>query len=115
MLVEGSKLMQSVLRQSDHLGRWGGEEFLLLCQQTRAEEALVLAEKLRSIVFTKLSEIIQMKISITLGVGQISDNETIDGCINRVDHALYKGKSAGRNRIKLAPEHVKLETNLPSD
>ena len=94
-------LLGRLIRKQDCLGRWGGEEFLLLLPETAAEGATVLAEKLRKRVEEHEFVYVGLKLPITMtfGVAQYNNDYGIDACIVGADSALYKGKSNGRNCV----------------
>jgi len=80
------------------LGRFGGEEFILLLPDTPPESALVVAERIRAAV-AKVSEGLPA-ITVSIGVTVNRPDETdIDELLARADRALYLAKSQGRNRI----------------
>lgn len=93
----------SGLRKQDIVGRWGGEEFILLLPETIIEGGKVAAEKIRRKIeqnkFIYNDNIIP--ISITFGVSEYSNDKSVDGCIKEADTALYRGKSKGRNRVEI--------------
>ena len=102
VLESGGRLMKGVIREQDLVGRWGGEEFLLLMPDTEIDGALIVAEKLRSKVEEVLSNEIKCQVTITLGIAQCGRSETIESCLKRADEALYKGKALGRNRVEVS-------------
>lgn len=102
VLVEASTVMQDTVRERDVVARWGGEEFLLLTQQSSLSGALKVAEKIKESVNLALSEKTGIDITLTIGVAQISPGESIDACIKRADLALYDGKRTGRNKVMIA-------------
>ncbi len=86
------------LRESDTLARWGGEEFVVLAVNTAQNEAVALAEKLRLVVQEAVfPEVGAMTIS--LGVSQFKLVDNFETVFKRADHALYKAKAKGRNRV----------------
>ena len=88
------------IRSSDKLVRWGGEEFLIICSGTSAEQARVLAEKLR----TGLKNArwpITPGITASFGVAELTPNDDIGDAIKRADEALYAAKDGGRDRVVL--------------
>ncbi|WP_108880869.1 diguanylate cyclase [Anderseniella sp. Alg231-50] len=94
---------QKQLRGRDLIGRLGGEEFCVLLPDTRGDDALVVAERLRKVTeLQKLSydgEAIDVSVSIGTAVYEnIAD--TITSVIKRADRSLYKAKSSGRNRVE---------------
>ncbi|MCR5357928.1 MAG: GGDEF domain-containing protein [Lachnospiraceae bacterium] len=81
------------------IGRWGGEEFVVICYNKTLDEAVLLAEKIRSKV--EGSAILDSKkITCSLGVTEIKENDTFEDAFERMDKALYAAKSGGRNRVE---------------
>jgi diguanylate cyclase (GGDEF)-like protein len=96
--------ISSSIRVEDACGRWGGEEFLLLLPDTNLDAAARVAEKLRQAV-SELSipwEGESIAVTMSMGVGQFRPGMTLDECIQPADHALYRAKTGGRNRVELA-------------
>lgn len=92
---------RAALRNSDVLVRSGGEEFQIVAPHTSAIDALKIAEKLRQqIAQTEMPGC--DRITISLGVGQLSDQEAPDALVVRVAAALARAKRAGRNCVELA-------------
>jgi diguanylate cyclase (GGDEF)-like protein len=89
------------LRKRDFLGRYGGDEMLVLLPDTTFDNALVVAEHLRAAVNNRPLTIDGRVIdtSLSLGVAQLADGETFERLLERVDVALYSSKSAGRDRV----------------
>lgn len=83
--------------QSCFLGRWGGEEFMILLSDSNAEDAVVLAEKIR-VEFAAVSYETAGCQTVSIGVTQAKD-EAADALYNRVDKALYMAKAAGKNQV----------------
>ena len=79
-------------------GRWGGEEFMILCPKTTVEEAARIAEIIRE-DFASLSFEKAGHCTISLGVTQYNKNESADDLCNRVDEALYQSKASGKNKV----------------
>jgi diguanylate cyclase (GGDEF)-like protein len=97
-----------LLRDTDSLGRLGGEEFAILLPETGAEGALVLAERLRA-----ATEAIRCSydgqvfgFTVSLGLATPCDGEsTVDTLLRDADDALYRAKEGGRNRVEYDPHH----------
>ena len=91
---------QAVMRDTDVLARWGGEEFLLLLNDTSPALANVGLERIRTHLATLQfsAEHPELKPTFSAGLTGYCDNERLDVCIERADKALYKAKRDGRNR-----------------
>lgn len=96
--------LQRTLREIDVCARYGGEEFMLVLEQTDVEQALACAERLRGIVQREAFEGFDAGFSVTvsLGVAQYGEGESLEQCIARADAALYRAKHEGRNRVSAA-------------
>jgi diguanylate cyclase (GGDEF)-like protein/hemerythrin-like metal-binding protein len=103
VLLTLASVVQSSLRTSDSLTRWGGEEFIVLCPNTTLSTAVVLAERLRDCVaqmdFPEVG-----RVTVSLGAAECVGNETWEQWLKRADAALYRAKSGGRNQVQFAPE-----------
>ncbi|BES70913.1 GGDEF domain-containing protein [Marinobacter nanhaiticus D15-8W] len=89
------------LRQIDCFGRYGGEEFLLVLPQTPLDGACIKADRVRQNIHGLPFDHIKdgLRVSVSLGVAQYREGETIEDTIARADEALYVAKQQGRNRI----------------
>lgn len=88
------------VRGADTVGRWGGEEFLVLCPETTAEEAAQLAERLRAA--TRASSFENGRThTVSAGVAAFREGDDLDALLNRADAALYRAKNAGRDRVEM--------------
>ncbi len=98
VLKELTKLVENNIREVDAFGRWGGEEFMLLLDNTNKTEALHVANKLLSkVAQTPLSG--HYSITISIGVSEYRIAEQKATLLERVDQALYEAKESGRNRV----------------
>jgi len=103
ILKEISILLINSFRKIDIVGRWGGEEFIVILPFTTKEEAINLAENLRlSVLNHKFSLKTNNPITISLGVGELSNNRTIENTLCKADEALYLAKNSGRNRVEIS-------------
>lgn len=96
-LIDLTRIIQERLRQSDSIGRWGGEEFIIVLPNTELEEAVVLAEELRMLV--EIHPFGHGRMSCSFGLAQLGHKESLDDLINRADWMLYRAKEKGRNRV----------------
>ncbi|NRF65858.1 GGDEF domain-containing protein [Aquincola sp. S2] len=101
VLVQLGRLLAADLRASDQLGRWGGEEFLLVCGHTRSSAGIELAERLRNSV-AAFAFGHGARVTVSIGVAQVESGDDADAVLARADAALYRAKDAGRNRVELA-------------
>jgi len=97
VLKEVAATVGKQIRETDMLGRWGGEEFMVLCPGIVAQDAVAIAEKLRQRV-----EELPIGVTISCGIAGCLPGESMDGLINRADKALYAAKHSGRNLVRLA-------------
>jgi diguanylate cyclase len=88
---------ERVLRTTDRLGRWGGEEFVVLAPETDLQKASRLAERLRVEIANHRSGSAPT-VTASLGFAQYEAGDTPETLIKRADQALYKAKILGRNR-----------------
>ena len=98
VLTSLSNLVKSTIRDVDMIGRYGGEEFLVVMPNTILDDAKNYAERLRKTVEEYNFEEVG-NITISIGIAQLESNETIDEIFKRVDGLLYISKETGRNRI----------------
>ena len=94
-------MVQSGIRASDKLVRWGGEEFLIFCPHTTASQAQILAEKLR-LCMNRQAWPLGLDVTASFGVTELATGEDIGDGIKRADQALYRAKENGRNRVEVA-------------
>ena len=81
------------------VGRWGGEEFLILCPETRIDGGLLVAERLRAA--TQDCPMPEAgRVTRSAGVAEYRSGDCEESLLARADAALYRAKSAGRNRVE---------------
>lgn len=102
ILVEVAELIRANTRATESLYRYGGEEFIVIAENTNLEAASKLAENLRAQVERKIF-CAGIHLTISLGVAELQPGEGRQGWLGRADAALFKAKGGGRNRVKLAP------------
>ena len=101
VLRELAELLLANIRQTDTVGRWGGEEFMIVCPETDREGGVILAENLRQKIST--GTMAQAgHVTCSFGVAGYSAGEGENLLIARVDKALHKAKNKGRNRVESA-------------
>ena len=103
--VAGDKVLEAIGRMLkentrivDTSGRWGGEEFIMICPETECSQAVQIAEKIRSMVeqhnFTPAG-----RITWSIGIAEFHHEKSISSLIEKADDALYRAKKEGRNRV----------------
>jgi diguanylate cyclase (GGDEF)-like protein len=102
------------LRTDDILGRFGGEEIVILLPETKLEDARIIAERLRQLIaHTPIdTEVGPIPTTISIGVALVerSTSATIKQLLSRADRAMYLAKQKGRNRVIIWEEHHLLTT-----
>jgi len=91
------------LRSADIIGRYGGEEFIVLLPMTTAQQAFALAERIRNEVAQVVVETEKGSVSVTISIGVVAMDETspaesVESLFRRADEAMYGAKQSGRNR-----------------
>lgn len=107
VLISVGKLLSNQVRGDDYVARFGGEEFIVILQETPITAAFTVAEKIRSSVERlKLKQVKTGKsldqITVSLGVASFRYEEAMEDFLNRCDEALYRAKKLGRNRSVIA-------------
>ena len=100
VLKKLSELILKNLRSSDIFGRWGGEEFLIICPETDLQKAVKVAEKLRKEIENFNFHNNLHQVTSSFGVVEHIPNETMKTLLHRADELLYKAKENGRNRVE---------------
>jgi diguanylate cyclase (GGDEF)-like protein len=103
VLVAVSRLLKKGLREVDSLARWGGEEFVFLMHETGLAEAIAATERIRRAVedSSVSHQAGEIRCTMSFGVTQLLPNDTLGDAIARADHALYRSKAQGRNRVSV--------------
>ncbi|MGR9051622.1 MAG: diguanylate cyclase [Gammaproteobacteria bacterium] len=96
-----ANLLNNAIRTNDTAGRWGGEEFLIICPETDLAGAMSLAENIR-LRIARFEFDIPRRITVSLGVAEYRDTLTPEKFIKSADDALYEAKNKGRNTVKAA-------------
>lgn len=98
ILIQVAKLLNKNIRGTDILGRWGGEEFLIISPETDIEEAKALAIKLKDKIEYFDFPIVR-SITCSFGISQYLKEDNHKDTFERADKALYQAKKSGRNRV----------------
>jgi diguanylate cyclase (GGDEF)-like protein len=101
-IVSVANACQQGRRASDVVGRFGGEEFVMLLPETDLAQAMIVAERLRERMAAHILHVhkVQFKLTISVGVAQATVSMSgIDVLLRAADQALYQAKNSGRNRV----------------
>ena len=110
VLIGVAEVMLKNIRSTDILGRWGGEEFMLILPNTSLEHAYIHANKLRELIEKSNFSPVN-KVTISMGLSSCSSFVYEKQLIELADNALYEAKENGRNRIEVA----KMLTDWPDN
>jgi len=97
VLITFSNILKKNSRKTDIVGRWGGEEFMIICTDTNISDAMKIAENIRKTIENYKFDIVK-NCTASLGVSEINEEDNINSLLKRVDENLYKAKENGRNR-----------------
>jgi diguanylate cyclase (GGDEF)-like protein len=107
VLKDLAQRMRSTVRPYDSVGRFGGEEFLVVCPGTDAAGGAALAERLRAAVASTPvaagGAVVEVSVSIGVAARVFENTDELNQVISEADAALYAAKRNGRNRIEIAP------------
>jgi len=100
-LAHIAKILKDNVRITDIVARWGGEEFIIVCEHTNRKKSYIVAENIRKRIEKENFKEIG-KQTISLGLTQFTNEDSIDSIFKRVDKALYKAKKEGKNKTIIA-------------
>jgi len=108
-------LLRQQARGGDLVGRWGGEEFVMLLPMTDGDGALELSERVRCRVEQAPCQHAgaRMPVTLSLGVCELQPGQSLDHAFKNADAALYAAKNAGRNRVCVAPLALPAQPVMP--
>lgn len=105
VLHETAQLMSNLLRDYDAVGRYGGEEFLIVLPETTSEQSLAICNRIRLLVqehtYRYNTHKIQLTVSMGIAVKSAEENITTEKLIAEADRCLYIAKETGRNRTEI--------------
>jgi diguanylate cyclase (GGDEF)-like protein len=104
VLKEVAKRIKNSLRGFDIVGRYGGEEFLLVLNRADLPTARMVAERIRSRIAATPIDLPEalLDVTISMGVATVQPDEDVNSLVERADRALYNAKENGRNQVALA-------------
>jgi len=100
VLHQTAQVVTKNLRSNDIIGRWGGEEFLVVVNIDNIKNFSMIAEKLRSAIGSILFNSEQDSFNVTVSIGgtMYQENDTVESIVNRADTLMYQAKKTGKNR-----------------
>jgi diguanylate cyclase (GGDEF)-like protein len=113
VLQEVARVLKKTTGNLGCVGRWGGEEFLILLPHATLEQARVQAETLRDTLANRKLRVGQ--VTASFGVASLLSSETTTDLMRRADEALYNAKLSGRNRVEIKPRAIQLIEPLEVD
>jgi len=99
VLVSISRCLEEILRDTDVVSRWGGEEFLVLMPETNKEGGITVAEKIRNHIQSEVCCEIGKNVSVSIGVTAYREGDSMDDILRRADQAMYEAKRKGKNTV----------------
>lgn len=113
LLYDIAQLLKMNCRDTDHLGRWGGEEFIMLIPNTNLSSAVLMADKIRETVAEHSFNTVGI-MTVSIGVAAYRNGMTEDDLFKLADSALYRAKRSGRNRVEVGHQSGLVHENSDS-
>lgn len=108
VLVSVGESVKAPLRTNDLFARYGGEEFSLLLPETRMEQAVIVADRMRECIANTepgMHDGIQLpKVTVSIGIAEYKPGQTLKSLVATADVAMYQAKNSGRNCVKVATD-----------
>jgi diguanylate cyclase (GGDEF)-like protein/PAS domain S-box-containing protein len=98
ILQKISQVLKETIRITDVVGRWGGEEFVVICENTDLENAYIASEHIRKSIQNTTHDKVGQK-SVSIGVAEFRADDTLSSIFKKADEALYEAKHSGKNRV----------------
>ncbi|MBW3540363.1 MAG: diguanylate cyclase, partial [Planctomycetes bacterium] len=118
VLVDVARLLEQETYSGELVGRYGGEEFVVLCPGTGLDDAYRRAERLRnSLAAARIAELNDFKVTASFGVATVEEGDSVQSLLRRADSAMYMAKAAGRNKSRslTVAEQSREEARPPED
>ena len=107
VLKDAARLLAFCCRDADACYRFGGEEFVIILNQTDLDGAMITAERIRQSLAEMTTHCHDASIAVTasIGVAALREGDNLQSLFNRADRAMYAAKSGGRNRVVVDSQH----------
>lgn len=99
VLEKLGEILKHNVRPNNKVGRWGGEEFLIICPETDSEAAFRLADKIRKVVLNYDFKL-EYHVTCSFGIATSTEEDTMNNLMLKADKGLYKAKKGGRNKVE---------------
>jgi diguanylate cyclase (GGDEF)-like protein/putative nucleotidyltransferase with HDIG domain/PAS domain S-box-containing protein len=115
VLIDLARLLTQETYSGETVGRYGGEEFVVVCPDTKLDQAVRRAERLRTTLHnSRIGGIDRLRLTASFGVAQSEPGDTVESLLRRADKALYKAKEEGRDRTCSFTNAELLHTDEPA-
>lgn len=101
VLQKTADIIKNSIRTVDIVGRYGGEEFVIILPGTKEEGAVAVAERIRKSI--EMYPFPHRKVTASLGIALAKNSDSVDSLLERADQSLYQAKRQGKNRFFLDP------------
>tara|TARA_R110002110_G_scaffold278032_1_gene493338 strand:+ start:331 stop:1308 length:978 start_codon:yes stop_codon:yes gene_type:complete len=102
-IINIAQVIKTTIRETDSVFRIGGDEFVVVAEGADLDAASQLAEKIRNEIEAR-DLVDGCPVTVSMGVAELSDDDTLDSWISRADTFLYAAKNSGRNKVEVATE-----------
>jgi len=103
VIVSFASKCRSVMREYDKMGRFGGEEFVMILPETGMPDAMLVAERIRKVTSAMVVRpkpgSATIPVTVSIGATTVADGDNAESVLARADEAMYEAKEAGRNRV----------------
>jgi len=113
VLISVANVLTNAVRSTDLLVRMGGDEFVLVLEDTDLQRGTILAERLcRAVDGMNIRADGQTKLGVSIGLAELEEEETLKQWLERADDGLYNAKREGRSRVSVSPECYPYRNNM---
>ncbi|MEX2486453.1 MAG: diguanylate cyclase [Nitriliruptoraceae bacterium] len=107
VITEAAQRLSTACRAADLVGRWGGEEFVVIAPDTPIDDAVTLAERCRRALAASPIPPLTRAVTASVGVAEARADDDVRSLVHRADAAMYRAKQRGRDRVVAAPADLR--------